>query len=229
MNATGDFISIILGSLVSEDLTAISAGIFISRGALQWEVAFWALFIGICIGDLLLYCAGRVPSLRKLVKKKVTDDDLSLAKTHLLARFWRAMFFSRMVPGSRVALYMSAGLLRVSIASFIAASIAASFFWVTLLMLAAHHIGERVADYFNAAQTIGLFVAAFIIIAALFQVRSKRKDESFKKNRTAINLHQQFRQKHERHRVVGSLVFQIPPPLISGPKNASQKRSELNT
>lgn len=52
-------IGIALGTLASEDLALIGAGILVSQGHLSLGEAVLAGFVGILGGDLLLYAAGR--------------------------------------------------------------------------------------------------------------------------------------------------------------------------
>ena len=52
-------IGLALFPLVSEDLTCISAGLLVSQGIVGFFSAILACFLGIYLGDLLLFWAGR--------------------------------------------------------------------------------------------------------------------------------------------------------------------------
>src|SRR5689334_10428890 len=57
--ALGLVLLIAAATLVSEDLTCISAGVMAGQGRINLGLAMFACFLGIFVGDLLLFLAGR--------------------------------------------------------------------------------------------------------------------------------------------------------------------------
>ena len=51
---------LVAATFVSEDLTCIGAGFLIARGSLPWLAGTAACFVGIFLGDLMLYAGGRI-------------------------------------------------------------------------------------------------------------------------------------------------------------------------
>src|SRR5262245_48431874 len=57
--STGLVLSIAAATLVSEDLTCIGAGVAAAQGQISIGLAVFACFLGIFVGDILLFLAGR--------------------------------------------------------------------------------------------------------------------------------------------------------------------------
>ena len=75
---TASLVALALGTLVSEDLTTIGAGLLVARGELQALAAVLACIAGIYAGDLALWAVGRVAGARVLGWKRVAPAQGSL-------------------------------------------------------------------------------------------------------------------------------------------------------
>ena len=147
-----------LSTLVSEDLACVAAGALIARGDLSPLSGVLACAIGIFGGDCALWACGRFGAgvLSRLGTMgraprwwPATDPAGSLRGPHApaLARHAGALLFaSRFTPGTRLPLYVSAGLARMSFRRFASWTGVAVALWTPAVVLASARAGEVGAD-----------------------------------------------------------------------------------
>ena len=150
-------------TLVSEDLASIAAGLMVSRGEVGFAGAALACFVGIYVGDLLLFLAGRHlgrPFLaRAPLRWLVGPDDAVRASAWLRRRGPIVVFLSRFTPGARLPTYLAAGLLDTRLASFALWLAIAAAAWTPLLVGAAAVAGAQGLARIEAFQrSTALFV-----------------------------------------------------------------------
>jgi membrane protein DedA with SNARE-associated domain len=101
------------GTLLSEDLTAISAGLLARDGAIDLVAATAASAAGIYVGDLGLWCLGRVCGRRVLqwdwVRRRTGSTMLTHLGTRLDTHLGLAVLGSRFLPGTRLPMYLALG------------------------------------------------------------------------------------------------------------------------
>src|SRR5262245_55467415 len=108
------FFALIVGTLVSEDLACISAGLLIREGRLGLLTGVTACGAGILLGDVSLWAVGRLsttavgrwPAVSRYVARLPVDDMRRWLDQHAAL----AMIGSRFMPGSRLPLYLCAGI-----------------------------------------------------------------------------------------------------------------------
>ncbi len=139
---------IIGATLVSEDLTSIGVGLAIRDGLLPLLPALLATFLGIYVGDVGLWAAGRYGGRRALRWRIVSR--LPLATLERLG-LWldahpaAAIIGSRFVPGTRLALYVAAGVWGRRPWRFIAWMAVAVALWTPFIVLSTYWLGPAVA------------------------------------------------------------------------------------
>jgi len=159
---------LVLGTQVSEDLTCVVAGLLVSRGVLDFLPATLACFAGIVIGDLGLYLIGRYagrralryPPLRWMIK--LEDIDRSAHWFH--ERGAMIILGSRFVPGSRLAVFFSAGILRVPLGKFLVYFVIAAAAWTPLLVGLSYFLGEQFLDFFEQYERFAIFGLLALIV-----------------------------------------------------------------
>jgi membrane protein DedA with SNARE-associated domain len=131
-------LALALATLVSEDLTCVAAGLLVAHGRLSFASATLACLAGIFVGDLLLVAAGRWlgrpalarPPLAWFVSPHVVERGVRwFAKRGPLV-----VVLSRFVPGSRLPLFVAAGVLRAPFLKVAAALLLAGAVWTPLLV-----------------------------------------------------------------------------------------------
>jgi membrane protein DedA with SNARE-associated domain len=135
-------------TLVSEDLTCIGAGVMVAQGRIDFAAAALACFLGIFIGDVLLFLAGRYlgrPALtRAPLKWFVRSDDVERSSAWFNRRGIVVIAASRFVPGMRLPTYFAAGLLNTNLFRFSIYFLLAAIVWTPLLVGLSSVLGAEV-------------------------------------------------------------------------------------
>ena len=104
------FLLIALATLISEDLTAIYAGVLISQGDISMAVGLGGTFTGIWLGDIGLWLVGRGIERGALswgwAQKRIEGQRLQKLSEWYRDQGWRVILVSRMVPATRLPLYL---------------------------------------------------------------------------------------------------------------------------
>jgi membrane protein DedA with SNARE-associated domain len=158
-----------LGTLVSEDLTSIGAGLLVRDGHLDAAPAVAACAAGVYLGDLGLWLTGRVLGRRLLTlplfARRLDAAALEALSARVDAHLAAVVVGSRFLPGSRLPVYLAAGIWGRRPWAFMAWSLLAVLLWTPLLVLLTAWFGPSLAD-----PLVGELGYAFRIIltAALF-------------------------------------------------------------
>lgn len=163
---------IILGTLISEDLTCIGAGLLVARGLIGFWPATLACFLGIFIGDVGLYVAGRVlgrPAIKRApFKWVISEKDLEKSAQWFKVKGPAIIIATRFLPGSRMPTYFSAGVIRAGFWMFVFYFILAGIIWTPMLVGISKLLGNELLRYFTAYQDYAIWVfigaVAFIIL-----------------------------------------------------------------
>ncbi|MFY9608809.1 MAG: alpha/beta fold hydrolase [Blastocatellia bacterium] len=135
-------------TLVSEDLTCIGAGVMVAQGRIDFAAAALACFLGIFVGDVLLFLAGRYlgrPALaRAPLKWFVRPDDVERSSAWFTRRGIVVIAASRFVPGMRLPTYFAAGLLNTKLFRFSIYFLLAAIVWTPLLVGLSSVVGAEV-------------------------------------------------------------------------------------
>lgn len=163
--------TIAASTLISEDLTCIGAGLLIAQGQIGFGLGAFACFLGIFVGDILLFLTGRYigrPALsRAPLKWFVGMEDVNRSSDWFSRRGAVVIFASRFVPGARLPAYFAAGLLNTSLWRFSVYFLIAAAVWTPLLVgLAALLGGEVIESALLARQA--LFIKVVVALAVSF-------------------------------------------------------------
>jgi membrane protein DedA with SNARE-associated domain len=167
------FLALIAGTLVSEDLACISAGLLVRDGRIGFAAAAGACAVGILVGDLGLWTAGRVsraatarwPFAAKLVARLPVDDMRRWLEEHAAI----AMLASRFMPGTRLPLYLSAGIVGMSFRRFVIWAFVAVALWTPVLVWIAATTGDVVLDGVPLTGTGG-WIARLAFVGGLLAI-----------------------------------------------------------
>jgi membrane protein DedA with SNARE-associated domain len=177
------FLALIVGTLVSEDLACISAGLLIREGRLGFMTGVLACAAGILSGDIGLWAAGRLsrtavgrwPVVSRYVARLPVDDMRRWLDEHAAV----AMVASRFMPGSRLPLYLCAGIVGMSFRRFTIWAAVAIVAWTPILVWLAARTGDAVlrdlpANSVAASATRVTFVVAVFLLVKLASRRLAR-------------------------------------------------------
>lgn len=128
-----------LGTLISEDLTSIGAGLLVRDGRLQAVPAIMACTAGVYGGDVGLWLAGRLLGRRLLtaswLANRVNPASLEALSAQLDTRLGSVVLGSRFLPGSRLPMFVAAGVWGRRPWAFMAWSLLAVLLWTPPLVL----------------------------------------------------------------------------------------------
>lgn len=162
-----------LATLVSEDLTCIGAGLLVAQGRLPFAEAAVACFIGIYGGDLLLFVVGRFVGRRALhlppISWWLSEEAVTRSSAWFRRRGAAVIALSRVTPGSRLATYFAAGLLRTSFWRFALYFLIAAAVWTPFLVALAAALGSEVLTHLEWLQgrMLGLLLLALVLLVVL--------------------------------------------------------------
>lgn len=179
---------LIIISLISEDSACIAGGLLYATGLISFQYAFIGSIAGIVSADLLIYSLGRwmgYPVLQvapfKWVMKK---QDIIRARDLFNARGAEILIATRFIPGTRLPVYLSAGILKSDFWPFLAYFLASLVVWAPLLIWVTSLIGQPMITYIDIYQEYALLViiAASVMlygfikyILPLFTVKGRRQ------------------------------------------------------
>ncbi|MGH1364699.1 MAG: alpha/beta fold hydrolase [Calditrichia bacterium] len=170
---------IAFGTLISEDLACIAAGILAARGMLSFPSAVFASFIGIFIGDILLFLAGKWlgrPALKKApLKWIIKSESVEKSTRWFQASGPQIILASRFLPGTRLATYFGAGMLGASMRTFVLYFGLAALIWTPLLVGMAMLLGNPLIEIFTAysAHILWLLLGGLILLHLLTRTLPK--------------------------------------------------------
>lgn len=162
-------------TLITEDLTCIAAGMMAAQGRLSFALGAFACFLGIFIGDLLLFLAGRwlgrAALQRAPVKWFVNAGAVRRSSDWFTREGAKVIFASRFLPGARLPTYFAAGALNTSFWKFALYFALACALWTPLLVGLAMVLGKE----FLTSTLLGgqglLFKAVIAGVAILLLVK----------------------------------------------------------
>jgi len=138
------------GTLVSEDLTSIGAGLLVRDGRIETAPAIVACTVGVYGGDVCLWLAGRLLGRRILalqwIASRLNAASLEALSAQLDARLGPVVLGSRFLPGSRLPMFVAAGIWGRRPWAFMAWSLLAVLLWTPPLVLLTAWFGPSLTN-----------------------------------------------------------------------------------
>src|SRR3974377_351275 len=98
-----------VSTLISEDLTCVGAGVLITQGRIGFFSGAFACFLGIYVGDMLLFLAGRTLGRSALksapLKWLIGEEDVEKISYWFPKKGILVIGASRFLPGARLPTY----------------------------------------------------------------------------------------------------------------------------
>ena len=177
-----------LGLPIPEDITLVSAGYLAGIGKISFVGANIVCFVGVLIGDIILFSIGRKcgysvlswPVFKRVFSQKRIDK--AFARARKRARI--ICFAARFMPGLRACIYLSCGIVGVPFRVFIlqdslAALLSVPFFvWVGFKF---HNKIDNMFDLLKNTQHYIIILAVLVLGFAVFKIlksRSTPQDQS---------------------------------------------------
>lgn len=166
-------LTIILATLVSEDLTCIGSGLLVAAGQLDLATALAGCVAGIYLGDLGLWALGRFAGQTFL--RRFHGPRLDQVRLWLDERGGQAVLLARFVPGSRLPLYLLAGWLGRQPVRFALWTLLAVLLWVPLVVVPIAWLGEPAAEVSRWLLGPGWLLLASIVVVVPLRTRRGRE------------------------------------------------------
>ena len=168
--------SLALGTLVTEDLACVAAGVAVAEGMIGFAPATIACFAGILGGDLLLFALGRVFGRRVLawpiVASRVMPHAIERSSEWIARRGVLVVLVSRFTPGTRLPTYLAAGILRTDARRFVLWFTLAAALWTPVLVGLSAIVGGEVAAAGIVASrgTVVRLLIAVLVVGILLRL-----------------------------------------------------------
>ena len=160
-----------LGTLVSEDLACIAAGMLVAQGRVEFWPAAAACFVGIYVGDMLLFLAGRFAGAEALRHRPFTwvlsERSVARGSAWFRNNGARAVFLSRLMPGLRLPTYFAAGALQAGMLQFAGLFLLASAVWTPALVGFSAWLAGSVQDSVAWFEEYSLLAFLLLLAAVL--------------------------------------------------------------
>ena len=163
-------LSLALGTLISEDLTCISAGVLIQRGTIDPTSAILACAVGILAGDIGLWAVchifGDVVLTWPWVARRLEGRRIEHFRSWLQSHAASAILWSRFLPGTRLPLYVTAGVFRMPCAVFAWWASVGAFLWTPILVLGTATLGAAAVLRLSGSPLATLVPALVVAVTA---------------------------------------------------------------
>ena len=164
-------LAVVIGTFASEDLTCIATGLLIQRGQMGVGAGILACTSGIFAGDVGLWALGRVFGRTALVwpwaARRLQTQRIDELREWLLRHAAGAIVASRFMPGTRFALYVMSGVLRLPAVVFMLWALIGALLWTPTIVLLTATLGDtfvtRIAPIVGAGWTSRAAVALVML------------------------------------------------------------------
>lgn len=176
------FLATAFGSPITEDLLLLTGGYLVTAGIFSWPVALPLSYACVLLTDVTIYSLGtrlRTHSLARdgLLRRLVRPAHLRIA-TRWFGRFGDGVvFLARLVPGTRLLVFLTAGVRAMPLGRFLLMDGLASALYVPALLFLGAKLGEQVSRVDRALDWVGdrvFWLIALVAAMALVRVLWRR-------------------------------------------------------
>lgn len=157
------FLLVAAGTLVAEEVAAGSAIGLAQAGGLSWSVCVGGILVGTLVANIAIWAVGRRVGTKalgwSLFRPLQESGTLDRLRGHVVHEGWIAVCLARFVPGTRIPVYLAAGLLGMGAKVFLISLVLSSLAWTGALLGLAHTLREALSGHPT------LLVAAAVALA----------------------------------------------------------------
>jgi len=174
-------------TFVQEDLPTVSAALLAAAGNLSWQASFLGVFLGIWIGDALLYLLARSvgrPLLQHSWAKRFFEPAVvARSERWFLEKGTWLLLSSRFVPGTRLPTYLAAGFLRIPFGRFLLVTGTAVAVWTVGIFIFANIFGADLLRWLQQWNSSGWAVLLLAVaLAILIRLSVKFGQKKFRRH-----------------------------------------------
>ncbi len=171
---------IILCAFLIEDVATVIVGVLAADGIISIPVAFISLYIGIFIGDAMLYSLGSLARTHPRLARYIDHDFTAPLREWLLHRYAFTVFSGHFVPGLRFTTYVASGFFRLPLSTYIPMAIAGGLVLLTTLFSISYWFGSITSGWVGHLRwgIAGIFLLTLFFIGRhnLLAYRTKRDE-----------------------------------------------------
>jgi membrane protein DedA with SNARE-associated domain len=162
-----------LGLPIPEELTLLTGGFFVHLGIARFYPILTVAFVGVLIGDLIIYSIGRKWGhgiiTHQHLHKVFTEKRLQRVRQFFCDHGNKTIFIARFLSGFRVATFLAAGTMGVKPGQFLFLDILAALIMVPLLVGLGYYFGASIGWITAVATRIDwvLKILTILIITAV--------------------------------------------------------------
>lgn len=156
-------------TFLSEDAAVLSGALLASTDGMEVVPAFLACFLGIWAGDVGLYGLARFfgrPILSKFGGEAM-GERIARSEEWFRRRGVWTLVLCRVVPGTRVPTYLTAGFLRMPAVLFAGATGVLAVVWVALVFQVVGQFGKAAPEVLEVVRTNAAWVGAGLVLLSL--------------------------------------------------------------
>ncbi len=175
------FLSLLAGAFglpIPEDIPLVAAGVLLHERQTKLIPTFIICYIGIIVGDLIIYFAGRFfgPALikRKWFQRKISKIGLKKVRSKLENRSLLTIFIARHLFWIRTATFLICGIVRIKPIKFIVADAIAASISIPIMISIGYFSYEKLDNAFGHVKKAEhlLLVAVLIVIAIILAYKT---------------------------------------------------------
>ncbi|MBK8804430.1 MAG: VTT domain-containing protein [Fibrobacteres bacterium] len=169
------FLGISTASGFTEELAVVAVVSLARSGHLGWWMALIALWWGTLVGNLLVWWLGRWAGERALgwkIFSGIGRDRLEKVRGQVRTKGWLAVFAARLIPGTRVGVFLLAGILGMNGWVFGFTLAVGTAVWMASLLGMVQVVGELGQDHPWGALLLVLLVVSGAVVIVRRRLRA---------------------------------------------------------
>jgi membrane protein DedA with SNARE-associated domain len=180
-------IAIIVCAIFIEDVTTVVVGVLAADGLIAVPVAFISLYIGIAIGDTMLYSLGAFARTHPRLAHYIDHDFTAPFRSWIENNYPFKVFSGHFVPGLRFTTFVASGFFRFPLSKYIPMAIAGGLVLEAVLFSVSYWFGSFSSKWAGEVRwgIAGVFLLVLFFIAR-HNIRAYRanKEAMLETNRT---------------------------------------------
>lgn len=173
-------LAIILCAFLLEDITTVIVGVLAADGIISIPVAFISIYMGIALGDTMLYSLGWFARTHPRLAHYIDHDFTAPFRSWLEDAYAFKIFSGHFVPGLRFTTFAASGFFRLPLRAYIPMAIAGGLILETTLFSISYWFGSLSSKWVGEIRwgIAGIFLLMFFLVARhnILMYRAK-KDE----------------------------------------------------
>ncbi|QCE32164.1 hypothetical protein FAI41_00355 [Acetobacteraceae bacterium] len=149
-------LAVIVGTFVLEDLTTVLTALAAQQNKISILLAIISLWIGIMIGDILLYTLGMAGTKREKLHRFLKLSEVNRGQKWFSQNIIKIVIISRFVPGLRLPFYTACGFFRTPFKPFIQIVALSTFIWTIFLFFISFKAGGWILEHAEKWRWIGI-------------------------------------------------------------------------